>query len=115
VAELRTELEQMTVHVDWMTSGAGIKNKVLEAMAAARPVVASGLGAEGINAGPGLVVATDVVGAAREIAALLLDPDQARAAGAAGRARAIEDFSWDRSAAGIEALWQRAVDEAGGR
>jgi glycosyltransferase involved in cell wall biosynthesis len=106
--DLRAVLEPVTVHVDWMTSGAGIKNKVLEAMAAARPVVSSPLGAEGIGAGPGLVVATDVDAAAAEIAALLTDRAAARAAGKAGRERVLRDFSWERSAAGIEQLWERA-------
>jgi glycosyltransferase involved in cell wall biosynthesis len=109
VADLRSELEQMTVHVDWMTSGAGIKNKVLEAMAAARPVVASALGAEGIGAGPGLTVAADVDAAARAISAWLLDAAAARTAGAAGRARVAADFSWDRSAGRVDALWQQAA------
>jgi polysaccharide biosynthesis protein PslH len=111
VTDLRSELERMTVHVDWMTSGAGIKNKVLEAMAAGRPVVASQLGAEGIGSGPGLTVTPDVVGAAKAIVGLLNDTRTAQTEGDAGRARVIADFSWDRSAAGIEALWQQALDE----
>jgi glycosyltransferase involved in cell wall biosynthesis len=105
VPEIRTELERMTVHVDWMSSGAGLKNKVLEAMAAGRPVVASELGAQGVGEGPGLVVATDVDAAAAAVVAWLSDLPAAVAQGAAGRARVLADFSWPTSAGRLEALW----------
>jgi glycosyltransferase involved in cell wall biosynthesis len=97
----------MSVHVDWMTSGAGIKNKVLEAMAAGRPVVASAAGAQGIGTGPGLVVGADIDGAAAEVVALLGDAAELRRAGAAARKRVLADFSWDGNAAAIERLWER--------
>lgn len=106
-ADLRAGLEAMTVHVDWMTSGTGIKNKVLEAMAAARPVVASALGAEGIGEGPGLLVADDVDAAADTAAGLLSDPAAASATGRAGRARVVAEFSWSTNADRIEALWSQ--------
>jgi glycosyltransferase involved in cell wall biosynthesis len=88
-----------------MTSGAGIKNKVLEAMAAGRPVVASPLAAEGIGAGPGLLVADTVEAAAERVIGLLRDPNAAADAGHAGRQRVSSDFSWDANAARIESLW----------
>jgi polysaccharide biosynthesis protein PslH len=105
VTDMRVELEAMAVHVDWMTSGTGIKNKVLEAMAAARPVVASRLGAEGVGEGAGLIVADDVAAAADAVVALLSDPAAAEASGQAGRARVLADFSWVTSAGRLEALW----------
>jgi glycosyltransferase involved in cell wall biosynthesis len=109
VPDIRTALGEMTVHVDWMTSGAGIKNKVLEAMAAGRPVVASPAGAQGIGAGPGLVVADDLATAAAEIVWLLTDPGMLQAAGAAARERVTTDFSWSANARSIEALWERVA------
>jgi glycosyltransferase involved in cell wall biosynthesis len=109
VEDLRSELDRMSVHVDWMTSGAGIKNKVLEAMAAARPVVASAAGAAGIGPGPGLLVSPDVAQAANAAVDLLTNPVRMRDLGAAGRERVIRDFSWEASAAALEAVWERAV------
>jgi polysaccharide biosynthesis protein PslH len=103
--DIRGELSKMTVHVDWMTSGTGIKNKVLEAMAAGRPVVASQRGAEGVGEGPGLIVADDVDQAAEIIVELLSDLPIAAETGRAGRARVLADFSWVANAARIEALW----------
>jgi glycosyltransferase involved in cell wall biosynthesis len=88
-----------------MTSGAGIKNKVLEAMAAARPVVTSSLGAEGIGEGPGLLVADSLPNAAETIVGLLRDLPAARETGRAGRERVIEEFSWQANAEHVEALW----------
>jgi glycosyltransferase involved in cell wall biosynthesis len=107
VADVRTALLDMSVHVDWMTSGAGIKNKVLEAMAAGRPVVSSAAGAGGIGAGPGLIVATDVDAAAVEVVALLSDAAKLRTAGTAARKRVVADFGWDDNALAVERLWER--------
>jgi glycosyltransferase involved in cell wall biosynthesis len=109
VPDIRAALSDMTVHVDWMTSGAGIKNKVLEAMAAGRPVVASPAGAQGIGAGAGLAVVSDLVTAAAEVVGLLTDPDRLLATGSAARARVVADFSWESNAAAMEALWQRVA------
>jgi glycosyltransferase involved in cell wall biosynthesis len=103
--DLRAELDRMTVHVDWMTSGTGIKNKVLEAMAAGRPVVASSLGAEGIGVGAGLIVAADLDAVAVAIVGLLTDLPTAAATGADGRARVLADFSWQTNADRLESLW----------
>jgi len=109
VPEIRPLLSQMSVHVAWMTSGAGIKNKVLEAMAAGRPVVASEEGARGIGAGGGLLVAADTEVAAARIVRLLKGPAMLREAGEAARARVVEQFSWSANARRIEELWDHAA------
>jgi glycosyltransferase involved in cell wall biosynthesis len=112
VADLRHELSRMSVHVDWMTSGAGIKNKVLEAMAAGRPVVASEAGARGIGSGHGLLMAADTKVAAARIVRLLRNQAELAEAGATARARVVNDFSWSRNAAQIEALWRQVARAA---
>lgn len=106
VPQVRPALDDMTVHVDWFTSGTGMKNKVLEAMAAGRPVVASALGAAGIGAGPGVTVAPDVPAAAAAVIRLLRDRPAATRQGAAGRQRVEAEFGWDRSADRLDALWR---------
>jgi sugar transferase (PEP-CTERM/EpsH1 system associated) len=75
----------------------GIQNKVLEAMAMAKPVVASPAAFEGIEAEPGrhLIVAAGAAAQAEAIAALLADPARARAMGRAARARMVEAYRWD--------------------
>lgn len=80
----------------------GIQNKVLEAMAMAKPIVASPPAAEGIDAKAGrdLLVA-DGPGA---VLALLNDPLRAKALGHAARARMVERYSWDMRLAGLSAI-----------
>ncbi len=112
VADVRDDLERITVHVDWMTSGAGIKNKVLEAMAAGRPVVASPAGAAGIGPGAGVVIAPDIAAAADAIVEWVCDPQAARAAGAAGRRRVLDEFSWADSAGALEGVWRAAAERS---
>jgi glycosyltransferase involved in cell wall biosynthesis len=111
VPDIRVELDRLGVYVAWMTSGFGLKNKVLEAMAAGRPVVASDRGASGIGAGPGLVVARNEADAVEQVVRLLRDPAAAAAAGADNRRRVERDFTWAASAARMEAVWEQAVGE----
>jgi glycosyltransferase involved in cell wall biosynthesis len=109
VPDIRPCLSQMSVHVAWMTSGAGIKNKVLEAMAAGRPVVASEEGARGIGPGGGLLVAADTQVAASRIVRLLKGPAALNEASASARARVVDQFSWSANARRIEQLWEQAA------
>ena len=75
----------------------GIQNKLLEAMAMARPVVASAAAAEGIDAAPGehLLVADDAKGIAAALCTLFDDKAAAAAMGRAARARMIARYGWD--------------------
>ena len=84
----------------------GIQNKVLEAMAMARPVVASPGAFEGIDALPGrdLLVAEDADAQAQAILSLLDAPATADALGKAARARMEEHYSWDAQLAPLAAM-----------
>lgn len=84
----------------------GIQNKVLEAMAMARPVVASAQAAEGIDATPGehFLVAEDAAHEAALIGDLLADPARAHAMGQAARQRMVERYSWEAALSGLPAL-----------
>ncbi len=75
----------------------GVQNKLLEAMAMARPVVASAAAAEGIDAAPGkhLLVADDVATMAAAVASLFDDREAAAAMGQAARAQMIARYGWD--------------------
>ena len=80
--------------------------KVLEAMAAERPIVASAFPSiEAILDGTGrLVPPGDAEALAAALADLLDDPDTARAFGARARSRAMTQFSWRAVAARIMAM-----------
>jgi len=75
----------------------GVQNKLLEAMAMARPVVASAAAAEGIDAVPGehLLVADGAAAMAEAAVRLFADTDAAAAMGRAARARMIARYGWD--------------------
>ncbi len=75
----------------------GIQNKVLEAMAMARPVVASPAAFEGIEAEPGrhLIVAETAEAQAEAISGLLGDPLRARLLGQAARRRMERHYRWE--------------------
>ncbi|MCW2779325.1 MAG: glycosyl transferase group 1 [Frankiales bacterium] len=108
VPDVRAELDRVRVHVSWMPSGRGQKNKVLEALAAGRPAVVNALGASGIGPGGGLEVAPDLDAAAAAVVRLLQDDPHARAASVAARERVLQEFTWEASARGIERAWERA-------
>ncbi|WOF42309.1 TIGR03087 family PEP-CTERM/XrtA system glycosyltransferase [Sphingopyxis indica] len=75
----------------------GVQNKLLEAMAMARPVVASSAAATGIDASDGehLLVAEGAEAMARAVCRLFDDPAAAATMGAAARARMIARYGWD--------------------
>lgn len=75
----------------------GIQNKVLEAMAMARPVVASAAAAEGIIAEDGkhFMIAHDDAAMAAAVNALAADPARGTAMGQAARAHMLQCYQWD--------------------
>jgi sugar transferase (PEP-CTERM/EpsH1 system associated) len=84
----------------------GIQNKVLEAMAMARPVVASPAAFEGIDAAPGehLIVADGWAAEAEAVAALIADRSRGDTIGAAARVRIIERYGWDARLAPLDRM-----------
>jgi sugar transferase (PEP-CTERM/EpsH1 system associated) len=97
VPDVRTWLAAADVVVAPLRIGRGIQNKVLEAMAMARPVVASAAAFLGINAKAGrdLVVAETAGEETAAILSLLANPKSAQAMGAAARRTMIARYRWD--------------------
>jgi len=93
-----------------MRIGVGIKNKVLEAWACARPVVMTPLATNGLilPAGHDAFVRRDPAGLAEAIVTLLRDHAARRAAGASARALVRERFSWAGMVGRIDALLRAA-------
>jgi glycosyltransferase involved in cell wall biosynthesis len=103
-------LRRAAVYACPMVSGTGIKNKLLEALACAAPVVCTSLACRGLEAVPGehLVVADDAAALAAAIADLLADAGAAARLGAAGRAYVLAGHSWDAAARRYEELYEDA-------
>jgi sugar transferase (PEP-CTERM/EpsH1 system associated) len=97
VPDVRPYLQHAAVVVAPLRLARGIQNKVLEAMAMARPVVAASVCVEAIDARAGehLVAAAEPADYVREIDALLRAPQVAQALGRAGRARVLDAYGWE--------------------
>ncbi|MBN8511168.1 MAG: glycosyltransferase, partial [Burkholderiales bacterium] len=104
VADVRPWLQHAAVVVAPLRLARGIQNKILEAMAMARPVVAAAACVEAMRAVPGreLGVAGSVDDYAREVGALLAEPARGAAMGAAARERVLRDYSWDAHLAAFD-------------
>lgn len=108
VPDIRPYLVHARFAVAPLRLARGVQNKVLEAMAMEKPVLASPQAAEGIEARVGieLRVAADATEFVRQ-ALDLLEHDHA-ALGAAGRARVLESYAWDKSLNRFETLLTRS-------
>ena len=106
VDDVRTWLGAADVVVAPLRIARGIQNKVLEAMAMAKPVVASPAAAEGIDAKSGthFYVEADVRAEAERVCALLADTAKALAIGQAARAHVMQHYGWEAQLAPLDAL-----------
>lgn len=109
VADVRPWLAGAAVAVAPLLTARGVQNKVLEAMAMARPVVASTAAAEGIDHRGALAVAGDAAGFAAAIARLLADPAAAAAQGRAARAQMQTRYGWAARLAALDPILDGAM------
>ncbi len=109
-AEMGDVLARMMVALAPMRAGSGIKNKVLEAWAGARPVVMSRIAANGLTlpAGHAPLVGDGAAKQAEAAIALLREPARASALGNAARDHVAAHFSWRQQAARLDALLRQA-------
>ncbi len=94
VPEIAPYLARAAVVAAPLAAGSGTKLKILEAMAAARPVVTTPMGAEGLGLTPGVhaeVASLDAF--ERALADVLADPERQAALAKAGRAWAESRYS----------------------
>ncbi len=110
VPDVRPYLARAAAFVCPLQLGAGIKNKVLEALAMGCPVIATPLSVDGIAVTPGvhaLVAEGDeLITATRR---LLSDPALAESLGAQGRALIEAQYSWAGVAARYRALYTEVI------
>ncbi|UIJ43554.1 TIGR03087 family PEP-CTERM/XrtA system glycosyltransferase [Sphingomonas cannabina] len=104
VPDVRGWLAAAAVVVAPLKLARGVQNKVLEAMAMARPVVVSGAAAEGIDHDGTICVADDVAGIADAVVALLDDPDQAEELGRSAREQVKRRYGWEARLAVLDEL-----------
>lgn len=104
VPDLNAALNRAAVFVAPLRFAAGVQNKVLEAMAAGRPVVTTSIVNQGLDAQPGreLLIADDAATLANQIVALLGDEGLCARVGLAGRVYVRQRFSWNSAAAQMQ-------------
>lgn len=104
VPDVREYLAGSRVGVVPLRIARGVQNKVLEAMATARPVVCTARALEGIPAVPGteILVADDPAAFAEEVCRLLESPEDARRLGLAARACVERNHRWDVTLAPLD-------------
>ena len=104
VADVRPYLQHAAAVVAPLRLARGIQNKILEAMAMARPVVASAACVAAITAQEGkeLLSAQHAADFVRQLKALLADPELAGRIGAAARKLVTGDYDWSANLAGID-------------
>ena len=97
VDDVRSWLAAADLAVAPLLIARGVQNKLLEAMAMAKPVVASPAAFEGIEAEAGreLFVADGADAQAQAVCALLADPLLAKRTGAAARRRVERAYGWE--------------------
>jgi glycosyltransferase involved in cell wall biosynthesis len=117
VDDMRPEVWGAAVAVVPLRIAPGIQNKVLEAMAAGTPVVASRAALRSLTGRDGehYLAADAPEELADAVAGLIADPAAADAQAARARDFVRENYSWDRKARDYEDVLAEAVRERGGR
>jgi glycosyltransferase involved in cell wall biosynthesis len=115
VDDLRPYLERAAVCAAPIRFGAGVQNKILEAMAMEVPVVTTAIAAAGLRVDgaeePPLYVADDEERFAACLVRLLQDPRERARLAREGRRFVESHFVWSRQAEKLEAMCQEAVRE----
>ena len=108
VADVRPYLQHARVVVAPLRVARGIQNKVLEAMAMAKPVVVTTASAAALSVEQGveLEVASDARAFASKVLASM-DPERGDALGRRARARVLKDYVWAASLEQLDELLQR--------
>ncbi len=104
VPDVRPHLVSAGIFVCPLRWGAGVKNKLLAALAMEKPVVATRQSVSGMHfvEGEHLLLADDAADFASKVVRLMGDPAFARRLGQAGRAFVLERYSWLSSASEME-------------
>ena len=111
VPDVRPYLQHAAVVVAPMRLARGVQNKILEAMAMARPVVAAAECVSALDAQTceDLMAASRADEYVRAIDLLLQDPGRADALGTRGRASVMSRYSWDAHLAAMDRYLPKAT------
>jgi glycosyltransferase involved in cell wall biosynthesis len=111
VDDVRPSIDEAAVYVVPLRAGGGTRLKIFEALAMAKPVVSTTVGAEGLalESGRHFVAADDPETFAGAVVSLLRDPARRRALGTAGRDLVETYYSWPTIARQFEERCEEVV------
>ena len=111
VKDVRPYLQKATLAVAPIVYGAGMQNKVLEAMACATPTICTpkAISALDVVSGRDVIVDQEPRDFAESIVKLLNDRAQQREIGQAGRRYVEEHHNWDNVAAHLESIYNEFI------
>ena len=115
VDDIRPYLAKATIFVCPLRYGAGIKNKLLAAMAMGKAIIATPLSLEGIDVCPeeDVLVADSIQDFVRQIGRLLSDKELSRRLGERGRKLVSDRYSWSSRGEVLESRLRKLVAEHG--
>jgi sugar transferase (PEP-CTERM/EpsH1 system associated) len=114
VDDVRPHIARGAVYVVPLRIGGGTRLKIFEAMAMARAVVSTTIGAEGlpVTAGHDIEIADEPARFAQAVVRLMRDRDARRDIEAAARALVVERYDWSAVALGFESALLKAAGTA---
>jgi sugar transferase (PEP-CTERM/EpsH1 system associated) len=111
VEDIRPYLGKAALCVVPLRSGSGTRIKIFEAMAMGKAVVSTPLGAEGlpVQHGENIILAEDPADFARQVVALLRDPQRRAQMGQAARQLVEQNYGWPAVAACFDGIIQAVL------
>ncbi|MBU1317618.1 MAG: glycosyltransferase [candidate division Zixibacteria bacterium] len=111
VEDMREYFDRAMIYVSPLISGAGIKNKILEAWSMEKAVVATSMSCDGIDVvdGEDIIVADSPTDFANSVIRLIKNGDLRTRLGANARKKVIDRYSWESQAAQFEELYRRVL------
>jgi sugar transferase (PEP-CTERM/EpsH1 system associated) len=117
VDDVRPYMRAAALYVVPLRIGGGTRLKIFEAMAMAKAVVSTTVGAEGlaVTHGRDVLLADGAPDFARSVVQLLSDMDQRRHLGRAARALVVEHFDWSTVARDLDTALLRVASQSAAR
>lgn len=114
VDDVRPWVAKSAVYVVPLRVGGGTRLKMVDAMAQGKPIVATSVGAEGIDGenGKHFLLADDAESFARTVIDLLRDQNRRKQLGASARERAEQRYAWPMLSEALARHYARVVEEA---
>ncbi len=111
VPEVLPYLQKATIALAPLNYGAGVQNKVLEAMACGIPVIASPLAVSALNVVDGVqvLVAENAQQYAELIMKVLSNPEMGFLIGKAGREYVEKEHSWNKIGQKLETVYRQSL------